>query len=116
MARASPAQGYCASVSWHQLGTAKLMMLHSLAGLAAQAVNEHRGDEMLWISTDYADVEDWFGRLLQSHRQIEVTRRAADLGAGRSLRSRGSSRVSFSTAATNLQASTTSNGQGSTVR
>jgi hypothetical protein len=59
------------SVSWHQLGTGNLMMLHSLAGLAAQAVNEHRGDEMLWISTDYVDVEDWLDRLLRSHREIQ---------------------------------------------
>lgn len=40
------------------------MMVQSVAGLAAQAVNEGRGDEMVWVVTGNADVERWYARLL----------------------------------------------------
>jgi hypothetical protein len=40
------------------------MMVQSVAGLAAQAVNEGRSDEMVWVATGNADVERWYARLL----------------------------------------------------
>jgi len=48
------------------------MMVQSVAGLAAKAVNEGRGDEMVWVRTDNVDVEDWFARVLRRHPQLEV--------------------------------------------
>ena len=48
------------------------MLAQSVAGLAAKAVNEGRGDEMVWVGTDNVDVEDWYARLLRRHPQLEV--------------------------------------------
>jgi len=49
------------------------MMVQSVAGLAAKAVNEGRVDEMVWVGIDdNVDVEDWFARLLQRHPQLEM--------------------------------------------
>ena len=48
------------------------MMVQSVAGLAAKAVNEGRGDEMVWVGTDNVDVEDWFARVLKRHPQLEM--------------------------------------------
>jgi len=48
------------------------MLVQSLAGLAAKAVNDDRGDEMVWVATDNVDVEDWLARLLKRHPQVEV--------------------------------------------
>ncbi|MGD0651669.1 MAG: hypothetical protein ABSA97_11120 [Verrucomicrobiia bacterium] len=48
------------------------MMVQSVAGLAAKAVNEGRADEMVWVGTDNVDVEDWFARLRQRHPQLEI--------------------------------------------
>src|SRR5262245_46600749 len=48
------------------------MMVQSLAGLAAKAVNDHRGDEMVWVATDNVDVEDWLARLLKRHPQLDM--------------------------------------------
>jgi hypothetical protein len=47
------------------------MMAQSVAGLAAKAVNEGRADEMIWIVTGNADVEDWFTRWLQRQPPVE---------------------------------------------
>src|SRR5436853_5750994 len=47
------------------------MMVQSVAGLAAKAVNEGRGDEMVWVGTDNVDEEDWFARKLNRHPQFE---------------------------------------------
>lgn len=47
------------------------MMVQSAAGLAAKAVNEGRGDELVWVSTDHPDVEEWLRRMLASHRQVK---------------------------------------------
>jgi hypothetical protein len=38
------------------------MMVHSIAGLAAQSVNQGRGTEMVWVRTDDSDVVDWLAR------------------------------------------------------
>jgi len=48
------------------------MMVQSVAGLAAKAVNEGRGDEMVWVGTDSVDVEDWLARKLKRHPQVEM--------------------------------------------
>src|SRR4051794_8678723 len=43
---------------------ANRMMVQSVAGLAAKAVNAGQGDEMVWVGTRNADVEAWYARLL----------------------------------------------------
>ncbi len=48
------------------------MMVQSVAGLAAKAVNEGRGDEMVWVETGNVDVEDWLARLLNRQPQLEM--------------------------------------------
>jgi len=35
------------------------MMVQSVAGLAAQAVNEGRGDELVWVNNGDGDLEKW---------------------------------------------------------
>lgn len=51
---------------------ANQMLLQSVAGLAALAVNEGRGDEMVWIGSTSPDMEDWYARLLRRHPQWEL--------------------------------------------
>jgi hypothetical protein len=49
------------------------MMVQSIAGLAAKAVNDGRADEMVWVDVeDNVDVADWLARLLQRHPQVEM--------------------------------------------
>ena len=48
------------------------MMAQSVAGLAAKAVNEGRGDEMVWVGIDNIDVEDWLARRLKRQPQLEL--------------------------------------------
>jgi hypothetical protein len=48
------------------------MMVQSVAGLAAKAVNEGRGDEMVWVVSGNVDVEDWLARKLKRHPQLEM--------------------------------------------
>jgi hypothetical protein len=43
------------------------MMVQSVAGLAAQAVNEGRGDELVWVCNGDGDLEKWYARLLAQH-------------------------------------------------
>jgi hypothetical protein len=52
--------------------TALAMMVQSVAGLAAQAVNEGRGDEMVWVENGNIDGEEWLARLRQRHPQLEM--------------------------------------------
>src|SRR6185369_200243 len=47
------------------------MMMQSVAGLAAKAVNEDRGDEMVWVNTANVDLEDWYARLLATHPNLK---------------------------------------------
>ena len=48
------------------------MMAQSVAGLAAKAVNEGRGDEMVWIGSANAGLEEWLDRLLGRHPDLEM--------------------------------------------
>ncbi|HVM63012.1 MAG TPA: hypothetical protein VMV72_19290 [Verrucomicrobiae bacterium] len=49
------------------------MMVQSVSGLAARAVNEGHGDEMVWVTVeDNVDVEDWLARLLRRQPQLEM--------------------------------------------
>jgi hypothetical protein len=47
------------------------MMVQSVAGLAAKAVNEGRGDELVWVYNGNADLEDWYARLLATHPDLK---------------------------------------------
>jgi hypothetical protein len=47
------------------------MMTQSLAGLAAKALNESRGDEMVWVDNSNFDLDDWKNRMLAKYPQIE---------------------------------------------
>ena len=40
------------------------MLAQSVAGLAAKAVNERRGDEMVWVGTGNPDVEAWYAAII----------------------------------------------------
>ncbi|MCX7018089.1 MAG: GxGYxYP family putative glycoside hydrolase [Candidatus Sumerlaeota bacterium] len=57
----APVRNPNGKISPPELG-ATHMMVQSVAGLAAKAVNEGRCDEMVWIGTSNADYEDWFAR------------------------------------------------------
>src|ERR1035438_1163923 len=43
------------------------MMGQSVSGLAAKAVNEGRGDELVWVNNGDGDLEKWYARLLAQH-------------------------------------------------
>ncbi|MFO1093905.1 MAG: GxGYxYP family putative glycoside hydrolase [Planctomycetaceae bacterium] len=40
------------------------MLVQSVAGLAAKAVNEQRGEELVWVETGNADLQRWFDDLV----------------------------------------------------
>lgn len=46
------------------------MMVQSVAGLAAKAVNEGRGSEMVWVDNGNVDDERWLARLLAGHPDL----------------------------------------------
>src|SRR5271157_1039371 len=46
------------------------MMVQSVAGLAAKAVNEGRGNELVWVNNGDGDLEKWHARLLASHPDL----------------------------------------------
>jgi hypothetical protein len=37
------------------------LLVQSVAGLAAKAVNDGRGDELVWVATESGDLENWYG-------------------------------------------------------
>jgi hypothetical protein len=43
------------------------MLVQSVAGLAAKAVNQGRGDELVWVNNGGGDLERWYARLLADH-------------------------------------------------
>ncbi len=47
------------------------MMVQSVAGLAARAVNARAGDELVWVVTNNVDEEDWFARWWRVHAKVE---------------------------------------------
>lgn len=49
------------------------MMAQSIAGLAAKAVNESRGDELVWVDNGNVDLEDWLARWLARHPNVRTT-------------------------------------------
>jgi len=51
--------------------TALQMMVQSVAGLAAKAVNEGRGNEMVWVNNGNGDLEKWYARLVTQHPDLE---------------------------------------------
>jgi hypothetical protein len=46
------------------------MMMQSVAGLAAKAVNEGRGDELIWVNNGDGDLEKWYARMLVQHPDL----------------------------------------------
>ena len=46
------------------------MMVQSVAGLAAKAVNEGRNDELVWVDNGNVDLEDWYSRWLAAHPEV----------------------------------------------
>ncbi len=48
------------------------MMVQSVAGLAAKAVNEGRGNELIWVNNGDGDLEKWYARLLAGHSDLET--------------------------------------------
>jgi hypothetical protein len=67
-------QGIVRTVPWQSFeapGKAYEMLVQSVAGLAAQAVNERHGDELVWVGTNHVDLEEWLRRMLADHRQVQ---------------------------------------------
>jgi hypothetical protein len=54
-------------------GAGEQMLVQSVAGLAAKAVNEGQGDELVWVETGNASLEEWFTRWRAAHSEIAVT-------------------------------------------
>ena len=48
------------------------MMVQSVVGLAAKAVNEGHGNELVWINNGEGDLEKWHARLLAQHPGLEL--------------------------------------------
>jgi hypothetical protein len=49
------------------------MMVQSVAGLAAKAVNEGQGDELVWVDTRNASLDEWLSRWLAAHPSVSIT-------------------------------------------
>src|SRR3954469_23372715 len=47
------------------------MMVQSLAGLAARAVNETRADTMVWVNNGNVDMEEWYHRMFALHPALK---------------------------------------------
>ncbi len=48
------------------------MMAQSVAGLAAKAVNEGRGDELVWVENGNVNIDAWLTRLLAQRPGLEM--------------------------------------------
>ena len=48
------------------------MLVQSVAGLAAKAVNEGRGDELVWVATTNIELELWYGLIINEHPEWET--------------------------------------------
>jgi hypothetical protein len=49
------------------------MMVQSAAGLAARAVNEGKGDELVWVESRHADLGDWLARWQSHHPAVKAS-------------------------------------------
>lgn len=49
------------------------MMAQSVAGLAAKAVNEGRGSELVWVNNGDGDLEKWYASFVSSHPALLTT-------------------------------------------
>ena len=49
-------------------------MVQSAAGLAAKAVNNGQGRELVWIDNGGGDMEEWYSRLLAHHPELKTSR------------------------------------------
>jgi hypothetical protein len=47
------------------------MLLQSVAGLAAKAVNESRNDELVWVDNGGGDLEEWYVRFIAAHSKVK---------------------------------------------
>jgi hypothetical protein len=47
-------------------------LAQSVAGLAAKAVNDRHGDELVWVETNNADEKDWLARLQKRQPQLKL--------------------------------------------
>lgn len=54
------------------------MLLQSVAGLAAQGVNDGRAEELVWVTTTNPDIEAWYAALLRRQPSLRV-REVTDL-------------------------------------
>lgn len=52
--------------------SAEHFLAQSLAGLAAKAVNEGRGDELVWMETGRGSLSEWFERWRKTHSMVAV--------------------------------------------
>lgn len=48
------------------------MMVQSIAGLAAKAVNQNNGDELIWVLTNNIDLEAWYDAFVKQHSSLVV--------------------------------------------
>jgi hypothetical protein len=46
------------------------MLVQSLAGLAAKAVNQGKGDELVWVSSGNVDIEQWYHQFMTAHPEV----------------------------------------------
>lgn len=49
-------------------------LAQSVAGLAARAANDRRGDELVWVETNNVDENDWLARLQKNQPQLKLRR------------------------------------------
>lgn len=51
---------------------AEEMLVQSMAGLAAKAVNQTEGDELVWVTSGNINLEAWYQTFLEAHPTIQV--------------------------------------------
>ncbi|WP_010585359.1 GxGYxYP domain-containing protein [Schlesneria paludicola] len=48
------------------------MLVQSVAGLAAKAVNEGRSDQLVWVATTNIEIEQWYALMIKEHPEWET--------------------------------------------